>query len=73
MVEYDGAGRIVCFFIVIAAIGVVSIPSGLIASGFAEIVQSKSKAQRGEQVGNIGDGEYLCTIINLSLHYYECF
>jgi len=57
MVEYDGAGRVVCFFMVIAAVGVVSIPSGVIASGFAEIVQSKAKARRGQQIGNVGDGE----------------
>ncbi len=43
LVEYDGYGRIICFFIIIAAVGVVSVPSGLIASGFADIVQSKSK------------------------------
>lgn len=43
MVEYGGMGRVVLFFIVIAAVGVTSIPSGVIASGFAEIVQSKTK------------------------------
>ena len=42
-VEYDAYGRIICFFIVIAAVGVVSVPSGLIASGFVDIVGSKSK------------------------------
>lgn len=42
MVEYGVLGRFVLFCIVIAAVGVVSIPSGVIASGFAEIV-SKSK------------------------------
>lgn len=41
IVEYDGVGRIVCFFMVIAAVGIVSIPSGVIASGFADIVQSQ--------------------------------
>jgi len=55
LIEYDGYGRIVCFAMVIAAIGVVSIPSGVMASGFAEIVQSKAKASRGEEVGAAGD------------------
>jgi len=45
---------------VIAAVGVVSIPSGLIASGFVEIVQSKNKARRGEThpQGRAGDDWY---------------
>jgi len=56
MVEYDGFGRIVCFFMVIAAIGVVSIPSGIIASGFADIVQSKSKSSNNlPKGGTAGD------------------
>ena len=57
MVEYDWVGRVVCFFMVIAAVGVVSIPSGIIASGFTEIVQSKVKVKTGEQIGAEGDGE----------------
>ena len=48
IVEYGGWGRVLCFFVVIAAVGVVSIPSGLIASGFADIVQSKAK--KGSEV-----------------------
>lgn len=47
---------------VIAAVGVVSIPSGLIACGFVQIVQSKSKARRGEDPiapgGRAGDDWY---------------
>jgi hypothetical protein len=49
---------------VIFAVGVVSVPSGLIASGFVEIVQSKNKARRGEPVsqprqqGRAGDDWY---------------
>ena len=51
---------------VIAAVGVVSIPSGLIASGFVEIVQSKNRARRGgggnrnrvPQGGRAGDDWY---------------
>ena len=46
MVEYNSSGRVVLFFIVIAAVGVTSIPSGIIASGFADIVQSK-KPKKG--------------------------
>ncbi len=54
MVEYDGFGRIVCFFMVIAAIGVVSIPSGLIASGFSEIVHSKATARGDNETSERG-------------------
>ena len=42
IVSYSFWGRVVCFFMVLTAVGVVSIPSGLIASGFAQVVQSKS-------------------------------
>ena len=41
IVTYNFWGRTVCFFMVLAAVGVVSITSGLIASGFAQIVKSK--------------------------------
>ena len=57
MVEYDGYGRIVCFFMVIAAVGVVSIPSGLIASGFTDIVQSKSKVGSGGTFEGVTAGD----------------
>ena len=48
---------------VIAAVGVVSVPSGLIASGFVEIVQSKNKALKGDaeppgRHGRAGDDWY---------------
>ena len=46
IIEYNWPARFVNFFMVIAAVGVVSIPSGLIASGFVQIVQSKSKRRR---------------------------
>ena len=46
LIEYGWPGRFILFFVVISAVGVVSIPSGVIASGFAEIVQSKSGAQK---------------------------
>lgn len=43
IIEYDGWGRIILFFCVVAAVGVVAIPSGVVASGFAEIVDSKNR------------------------------
>jgi hypothetical protein len=46
IVTYNFWGRVVCFFMVLAAVGIVSIPSGLIASGFAQIVQSKAKLRQ---------------------------
>ena len=42
IITYSWPGRVVNFFMVIAAVGIVSIPSGLIASGFVEIVRSKN-------------------------------
>ena len=59
MIEYGGLGRCILFFIVIAAVGIVSIPSGAIASGFAEIVQSKTKCiEHKEEEHNAGDDWY---------------
>jgi hypothetical protein len=44
---------------VIAAVGVVSIPSGLIASGFVDIVQSKNKSKEsGPADAMAGDDWY---------------
>lgn len=57
MTEYGAAGRVVCFFMVIAAVGVVSVPSGLIASGFADIVQSKVMKRNSTELVNAGDGK----------------
>lgn len=48
IITYSWPARIVNFFMVFAAVGVVAIPSGLIASGFVAIVQSKNRAARGE-------------------------
>ena len=45
---YDWPAKFVNFFMVVAAVGVVSIPSGLIASGFVEIVQSKNKSKKNK-------------------------
>jgi hypothetical protein len=56
---YTWPARFVCLLMVLAAVGVVSIPSGLIASGFVTIVQSRNKALRGEvAVGRAGDDWY---------------
>ena len=56
IITYDWPARFTNFFMVIAAVGVVSVPSGLVASGFLDIVQSKSKIRRGE--GRPGDDWY---------------
>lgn len=59
LVEYGGFGRVILFFAVLAAVGVVAIPSGVIASGFAEIVATKLKSANPEKdqklVGKKGD------------------
>lgn len=49
IITYTWPARFVNFFMVISAVGVVSIPSALIASGFVEIVQSKTKARQSGQ------------------------
>ena len=48
IITYTWPARFVNFFMVIAAVGVVSIPSALIASGFVDIVQSKTKARQAQ-------------------------
>ncbi len=61
IITYTWPSRFICFFMVIAAVGVVSVPSGLLASGFIDIVQSKAKARRGNlpvPQGNPGDDWY---------------
>lgn len=58
IITYDWPARFVNFFMVIAAVGVVSIPSGIIAGGFIQIVQSKQKRLNGEEVGVAGDDWY---------------
>jgi hypothetical protein len=56
---YSWPSRFTNFFMVIAAVGVVSIPSGLIASGFVDIVQSRNKAMKnGPITGIAGDDWY---------------
>jgi hypothetical protein len=55
---YSWPAKFINFFMVIAAVGVVSIPSGLIASGFMDIVARKSKARNGELQNVTGDDWY---------------
>jgi hypothetical protein len=58
---YTWPAKFVNFFMVIAAVGVVSVPSGLIASGFMEIVANRTQAQRGNDgpaPRNVGDDWY---------------
>ena len=55
---YSWPARFVNFFMVIAAVGVVSVPSGLIANGFVTLVQSKAKRRAGDLMGDIGDDWY---------------
>jgi Ion transport protein len=61
IITYSWPARIVNFCMIIAAVGVVAIPSGLIANGFVTIVQSKNKARRRESRalgGRAGDDWY---------------
>jgi len=51
IIEYTWPSRFINFFMVIAAVGVVSIPSALIATGFVEIVQSKIKVRNARDQG----------------------
>jgi len=44
IIEYTFMSRIVNFFMVIAAVGIVGIPSGIIASGFSTIIGSTGRA-----------------------------
>ena len=46
IITYSWPARVVNLFMVIAAVGVVSIPSAVITSGFVEIIQSKATARR---------------------------
>jgi len=43
IVEYSWAGRLICMAIVIVGVGIVSIPSGIIADGFVQVVTEKTK------------------------------
>ena len=57
IVTYSLWGRIVCFFMVLVAVGVVSIPSGLIASGFAQVVRSKATVRNRAKGVGVDDEE----------------
>jgi hypothetical protein len=60
IITYTWAARVCCFFMVIAAVGVMAVPSGLIANGFVSIVQSKQKVKAGTvpRGGRAGDDWY---------------
>lgn len=59
IITYSRSARFINFFMVIAAVGVVSVPSGLIASGFVEIVRSKSKKRSPTGSSSGSDVEYM--------------
>lgn len=44
IVNYDTWARVVCFFMVVIGVGLVSIPAGLIASGFSDVVEESQGA-----------------------------
>jgi hypothetical protein len=44
IIEYNLFGRMICFFMVVFAAGVVGIPTGIIADGFREVVSKKEGA-----------------------------
>jgi len=48
IITYSAWGRVVCFVMVVAAVGIVSIPSGLIASGFSEVVEGHASTRSGD-------------------------
>ena len=57
IMTYTWPARFVNFFMVISAVGVVSIPSALIANGFVTLVQSKAKARQSGEQGPSGGME----------------
>ena len=56
IITYTPLGRVVCFFIVIAAVGVVAIPSGLVSSGFSEAAKINSLQESGNDASE-DDGD----------------
>ena len=44
IVNYSTWARVVCFFMVVVGVGLVSIPAGLIASGFSDVVEESQGA-----------------------------
>ena len=65
IITYSWPARFICFFMVIAAVGVVSVPSGLLASGFMDLVQSKAKVRRGVTPAHAGDDWYEISLSQL--------
>lgn len=68
LIEYGGLGRVILFFIVITAVGIVAVPSGVIASGFAEIVERKHTVASKDSTLNKGDDWYDIKYRQLSGH-----
>lgn len=54
---YTWPARFICFFMVIAAVGVVSIPSALIASGFVEIVKTRNRSNQNASIPGAQAGD----------------
>ena len=50
LIDYTLWGRVVCFLIVFAAVGVTSVPQGLIANGFTETLQETRSRTRRRKV-----------------------
>jgi len=46
LVDYTFAGRLTCFFIVFAAVGVTSVPQGIIAAGFTDMLAERRRETR---------------------------
>jgi len=66
IITYSLWARVTCFVMVIAAVGVVAIPSGLVASGFTDIVQEKNRSDHVERAGAAaGDDWYEFRLIEL--------
>jgi hypothetical protein len=57
VITYNVASRVTCFVMVILAVGIVSVPSGLIASGFADIIQSRAKSKLAQGGVSTADGD----------------
>jgi len=43
LIDYNVWGRIICFFMIVVGVGIVSIPSGLIADGFSTVIAKEVK------------------------------
>eukprot|EP00945_MAST-04E_sp_MAST-4E-sp1_P004574 g4574.t1 len=55
IVNYTTWTRVLCFFAVIAGVGLVSIPAGLIASGFSEVIEESQSSDTKHE----SDTEYV--------------